>query len=247
MSTPTNPFASLAARNVLNPNELPTTPPPGMPAPNEDPDRLAARAAKQTFTDTAQAIRQNFDLSDVAKARQITAAYDTYITANAAAYERLTGRRRARLDYLERLVPYGPGIPDGTNPADKAVLMTAFRTALATVKDAGGRRQRAQLLAEAEVYDDDAMRRAVLTYALDNGEVDTIRQWSEAHLDAAGNFNEVADLRAALAGNSHGWDFVDFKPLSKPREAIDLPQLERAAAASIAAQQAATVRPRPFR
>jgi hypothetical protein len=245
MTTP-SPFANLTARTVLQPNDLPTAPPAGMPAPNEDPDRLAARAAKQAFTDAAQAARENFELSDLAKARQISAAYDTYIAANAAAYERLTARRRARLDYLEQIVPYGPGIAEGTSPADKAVLMTAFRTALATAKDAKGRHERARLLSEAEVYDDDAMRRAVLTFALDNGEIETVRAWSEAHLDVAGHFNEIADLRGALAGNSHGWDFQDFSPLRKPREAIDLPQLERAAAASLAAQQAAIVRPRPF-
>jgi hypothetical protein len=239
-------FPGLAPRiaaQALNPGDVPTIAPPVMPHPNEDPDHLAARQARQNYTDQAAAARADFDHTDLWKAQQISAAYDTYVTAVAAAYQRITLRRRSRLEHLESLVPVGPGIPDGTSPADKAVLMTAFRTALATVKDARGRTARAALLAEAETYDDDAMRRAVLTYALDSGEIDTVKAWAELHLDVAGYFDEIAQLRAALAGRTGGWDFKDFTPMPKPAEARQLPALERSAANTAAARAAYGPRP----
>ncbi|MGW1801921.1 hypothetical protein ACWCQN_39935 [Streptomyces sp. NPDC001984] len=196
--------------------------PQPLPHANEDAYHLAARASKATFTDAAQAVRENPNISGRAKAEQIAALYDAHIRETAQAYQRLTDRRRARLEYLEGLVPVGPGIPADTSPADRAVLMTAFRAAWDTVKDTD-RDGRARLLAEAERFDDDAMRRAVLTFALDNAETPTIRGWTALHLDQKGYLDEVGGLREALAGRGidRAWDMQDFKPLPKPQEAYD--------------------------
>ncbi|MFD0138019.1 hypothetical protein ACFVIL_29265 [Streptomyces sp. NPDC127159] len=196
--------------------------PQPLPHANEDPDNLAARASKQTFTDQAQQVRSNPNLSGRAKAEQVTALYDTHVQETAQAYERLTNRRRARLEYLEGLVPVGTGIPADANPADRAVLMTAFRAAWDQANDTD-RAGRKRLLAEAERFDDGAMRRAVLTSALDNGEMDTIRDWTALHADQKGYLDEVGQLRDAFAGGgpNRGFDQQDFTPLPKPSESYE--------------------------
>ncbi|GAB3995319.1 hypothetical protein GCM10029992_12260 [Glycomyces albus] len=221
-------------RELQEDNLMARAPFPPLPHPNEDRDHLAARQSKQNFTAEAKRIRENFKASERYKAQQIAALYEAHVAEIAKAYDSLTGRRRSRLAYLESLVPVGPGIPERTSPADKAVLMTAFRTALATAKEATSRQERAKLLREAEKFDDDAMRRAVLTYALDNGEIDTVKAWSAEHLDVANHLDEVAKLRALLAGQHFDslWDAQDFNPLPKPQEAHDWPRMEAAAEAA---------------
>jgi hypothetical protein len=82
--------------------------PKPMPHPNDDPDFQAARTARQTFEETADRVRQDFNLSDLAKAERITAAWDTYKAALDNAYKHLITRRRARLEHLESLIPVGP-------------------------------------------------------------------------------------------------------------------------------------------
>lgn len=202
------------------------TPPP-MPHPNDDRDHIAARASKQEFTDAAKQVRSNANFSARYKAQQVAGLYEKHVTETASAYQRITARRRARLAHLESQVPIGPGIPDGTTAADKAVLMTAFRTAMDKARDTD-RSGRARLLAEAERFDDDAMRRAVLTHAMDTGEVDTVKRWADLHADSAGLLDETAALRDTLAGRGTGhlWDAQDFNPLPKPHEAYEWARIE---------------------
>lgn len=214
--------------------------PKPMPHPNDDIDHVAARASKQEFTERAKEMRENFNASDLFKAERINALYEQHVKETADAYERITGRRRARLDYLEGQVPIGPGIPAGTSPADKAVLMTAFRTALDKVREASSTRVRAGMLGEAEKYDDDAMRRAVLTYALDNSEVQTVKRWADLHANEAGLMDEVAKLRAVIAGQHFDnlWDSQDFNPLPAPQEVHQLPRMQAASEAARRARSA---------
>lgn len=204
-------------------------PPEPLPHPHEDPDHLAARASKREFTDRAQNIRQDPRASDLAKAEDIAAAYEQHVTETAAAYQRITDRRRERLAYLESLVPVGPGIPNDASPADKAVLMTAWRSNLTAARDTD-RAGRVALLADAEKYDDDLMRRAVLTTVLEIGEMDTLHTWSQVHVDVADYLKEVAALRGALAGRYHDapWDSQDFRPLRQPPELAVLGELQLA-------------------
>ncbi|WP_217169628.1 hypothetical protein [Streptomyces sp. AC512_CC834] len=205
--------------------------PPPMPHPNDDPDTIAVRASKQTFTEAANKARSEH-ASDLFVAEKVAKLYETHRTEATEAYERLTARRRARLDYLEGLVPIGPGIPEGTSPADKAVLMQAFRAAYGQAKDATSKR-RTELLAEAERFDDEAMRRGALTAAMDVSDVNLIKHWSQLHLDEADHLDEVAELRATLAGRhfNNRWDYLDFNVLPAPHEVSELPRLQAAAEA----------------
>jgi hypothetical protein len=202
------------------------TPEP-LPHPNEDTNHLAARASKQTFTEKAGPIRSNPNTSARLKAQQVSDLYDTHLRETAEAHERLTERRRARLAYLESLVPVGPGIPEDATPADKAVLMTAFRAAWKEAQETD-RAGRARLLADAERFGDDATRRAVLTYAVDMSEEPILRDWTEQHVDQEGYLAEVRQLRETLAGRGpeRGFERQDFAPLPKPREAYDWPLIK---------------------
>ncbi|MFD9445907.1 hypothetical protein ACFWBR_35065 [Streptomyces sp. NPDC060006] len=212
--------------------------PQPMPHPNDDPDTLAARASKQTFTEKAKDARENLNASDLFVAEKIAALYETHKTEVREAWDSISERRRDRLDYLETLVPVGPGIPKGTSGADKALLMQAFRAAYEKAKEATPR-VRAELLNEAERFDDDAMRRAVLTTALDNSELNLIGQWTSVHTDHKDYLDEVRDLREALAnwGQSHLWDMQDFNPLPTPHEVSELPRLQAAAEVERAARR----------
>lgn len=207
--------------------------PPPMPHPNDDPDHVAARASKRTFTEEANKVRSQYiGASDLLEAEKIKTLYDTHVQEIAAAYERLTTRRRTRLEYLESLVPIGPNVPEGTSPADRSVLLKGFREEYGKAKRATAK-ERAEQLANAERFDDDTLRRGVLTAAMDLSDMALIKQWSEQHLDTAGNLDEVATLRAVLAGQHFNslWDAQDFKPLPVPQEVNELPRLQAAAEA----------------
>lgn len=201
--------------------------PAPMPHPNEDADHLAARASKTTFTAMTAGVRSNHNTSARYKAQQVAELYDTHVQQLTEAHESLTTRRRERLAHLESLVPVGAGIPENATPADKAVLMTAFKAAWKEVQETD-RAGRQQLLAEAEKFGDDAARRAVLTYAVDLGEVDTVRTWTDFHLDEKGLVDEAQKLRETLAGRglSRGFERQDFTPVPKPQEAYDWPLIK---------------------
>ncbi|MFJ2259935.1 hypothetical protein ACIOKD_16605 [Streptomyces sp. NPDC087844] len=198
--------------------------PAPLPHPNEDVDHLAARASKTTFVEKAGAIRSNHNASARSKAEQIAGLYDTHITETTDAYSRLGDRRRERLEYLEGLVPAGPGIPSDASEADRAVLMQAFVDAWERVQNAS-RAGRHLLLAEAERFDNRPMRRAVLTYALDVSDETILRDWTQLHLDQKGYLEEVRKLRTTLGGGGEyrGFERQDFTPLPKPTEAYDWP------------------------
>jgi len=210
--------------------------PPKMPHPNDDPAHLAARQAAATYTDTAKTARGTFGISDLDKAQRITDAYTTYCSALEAARLDLHGRRRARMEALEKLIPIGPGIPTGTTPADKAVLMAAFRNAYDKAA-ASTPAQLGTMLTDAERFDDDAMRRAVLTVATDTGQISLLKGWSDQHIDLSGHLAEITELRAAFSGIgvSAGFERRDFTPMRRPNEAAQLPQLAAAHERAIAA------------
>ncbi|WP_405017385.1 hypothetical protein OHV05_10125 [Kitasatospora sp. NBC_00070] len=216
--------------------------PQPLPHPNDDPAFAKARQSVQAYTAAAASIRGDFNITDVAKAEGITTIHGEHVKQVQAAFDDLTRRRRTRLEYLETLVPVGPGIPEGTSPADKAVLMTAFRNAYAAAQDARTPADRQTLLAQAERFDDDAMRRAVLTVVIENSETDTLRTWTDQHLTTGGYLAEVIELREALAGRGqiHLWNAQTFRPAPRPQEAAELPGL---IAARAAAQRAAIRNP----
>lgn len=202
------------------------TPAP-LPHPNDDVSFQLASETLSRYTATAEKIRKDVRLTDVAKAEKIKAAYESYKTTLTGAYQDLMERRRNRLAYLESLLPVGPGIAPNTSPADKAVLLTAFRNAYDQAQAAPTFEAREKLLAQAERFDDDILRRAVFTALLDNGEHNVADQWAATHTGEANYLTEAADLRDAVAGRggAHLWDVQAFIPIPEPAEAKALPRL----------------------
>jgi len=198
--------------------------------PNEDPDHLAARQARADYAAKTAAIRTDVMLSSLAKARALAAAHQEHTAAVAAAHSRVTARRQARADYLTGLVPSGPDIAEGTSPADKAVLLTAYRAAAAALRDAPDRQARAALLAEAAKYGDDIMQRAAITHAAEHGDARTVDAWVEQAHGVRNFAAEVGQLRGAIEG--HGprapFDFQDFRAEPAPPEARGLAPLDSA-------------------
>lgn len=207
-----------------------STPPPNPFAthPNEDADHLAARQARAGYAARTAAIRADPMLSSLAKARALAEAHQQHTAANAAAYSRITARRQARLDYLASLVPSGPQIPEGTSPADRAVLLTAYRAAATALRDAPNRQARDELLAEAQKYGDDIMRQAALTYASEHGDTRLIDGWVEQTHGVRNFATEAGQLRGALDGTGPRapFDFQDFHAEPAPKEVAQLPVLE---------------------
>lgn len=201
--------------------------PPAPPAnpfathPNDDPDHGAAREARAWYHRHVAEIRQDPMLSDLAKRKAIAEAHRQHVQDMTEAHGRLTARRQARLDYLNSLVPDGPDIPEGTSPADKAVLMTAWRAANDAVRTAPNRTARAALLAEAQRYGDDIMTRAALTHATETGDHRTVDRWVQDTHEVKGWQAETGQLRGALDGQrQHApWDWKDFHAEPAPPEA----------------------------
>jgi hypothetical protein len=219
-----NLFANLAARQPQPPAN------PFSVHPNDDPDHGAARAARAWYAGRLAEIRNDSNpmLSAYAKAQAIAEAHRQHVQDMTEAHGRLTARRQARLDYLTSLVPDGPGIPEGTSPADRAALMTAWRAANDAVRNAPNRNARAALLAEAQRYGDDIMTRAALTHARETGDLGTVDRWVQQTHDVTGWQAETGQLRGALAGErQHApWDYLDFHIEQPPKEVAQLPLLE---------------------
>jgi hypothetical protein len=196
-----------------------TSPMPPIP---EDPSFIEGQRLQAEYTAQSQAIRGDFGITDVAKAQQIVALWEATNARLSALYVDLQNRRQARIDVLEKIVPLGPGIAAGTSPADAAVLHQAFRSALAeaSASDFAGRRT---MLADAERFDDDCLRRATLTAAVDVSDVNLIKSWVQMRGDGA-LLDELVQLREAIAGRSL-WNFKlaqTLGALAKPQEAFAL-------------------------
>ena len=203
--------------------------PAKLPHPNEDPSHLAARQAKADYYQAMQKARGDWRISDLEKAEQINKAYETYTTTLTKSYEDLYARRRTRLEWAEAQVPFGPGVTADTTPADKAVLISAFRVALDKVR-AADLDERHRLLREAEAFDDDTMRRAVLTAAAEDSHRKLLDEWAAPRPGMAALVDEVVGLRRDLrgAGTNRGFERQDLFPEKPPQEARALPGLRAA-------------------
>src|SRR3954451_25283359 len=116
------------------------TTPAAMPHANNDPDHIAARASKQTFTEEANKVRSEY-ASELYVAEKVVKLDETHVKEVSDAYDRIRARRRARLEHLEGLVPLGRGIPAYTSATDRPYLMQAFRAAYGKAKDAASKRR----------------------------------------------------------------------------------------------------------
>ncbi|MBO2456555.1 hypothetical protein [Actinomadura violacea] len=231
MTQPTPPAAAAPAAPFWN---LGTSEPAAMPPAQQDPAIAAATAAGDALPQQLEAIRQNADLSELAKAEQVTAAYENHLAALGQHHADLTARRTARLEHLQARIPTGPGFPPDASAADRAVLATAFRSALDQARTTLPK-DRVGALDDAIRFGDDVQVRALLTAAQDDSDTKLVDRWAAA----TGNTVHVAEiraLRAQLAGQdtgTAGWERRAFWAPQRPAEVMDLPTLR------MRAQQAA--------
>lgn len=217
---------------------------------------LQAMRVRADFDATCKAIRMDTRLSDLAVAQTITNAWTTANEQISALWQQLQTARRARIAVLGRTVPIGPNIPKDASPADAAVMQQAFRVALekaraaavvpdnyesatftSTAREGYDPDTLSGMLLDAEKFDDDTLRRAVLTAAVDAGRGQIIRWWTDK-MGISQQLDELARLESAVA--SHGfdgmWDHKAFDPLLKPEEVDELGRLEKGIEASTAAR-----------
>jgi hypothetical protein len=209
-----------------------TSPLPPVP---EDPAFLEGQQVKATFAEQSQQIREDFGITDVAKAEQITAAWEAANATLAGLWRDLQARREARIDTLEALIPVGPGIPEGSSPADTSVLMAAWRGALARAQEAEPAALN-KMFDEAQRFDDDVVLRAVLTVSRDDFGGGIVRKWAALN-GVTDIFEELSELYDAVNGPSI-WRLplhLALGPIEKPQEAWDLPSLTAARDASLVA------------
>lgn len=211
--------------------------PPQLPPVNEDPMYLGAETLQRSYLTRVAEIRENFDLTDLAKARQVAKLWADTCAQLVEFGQDIQARRTARVQWIEQQLPVGPGIPPDVTPADRAVLNAAWRTAWDQV-NATDHQGRARLLVEATRFGDDTLKRAVLTACLDLSETDTVDEWTNSHDPAtAALLTEWRYLRLLIAGQhfDNRWEPLVFRKPPKPGEVTDLPRLE---AARDAAQRA---------
>lgn len=195
----------------------------------DDPAVAGALDAQRRYEDRLASIHADPDLDELARTEAVAQAYAEITQALTAHAEDLRTRRTARLEYLRSQIPAGPGIPEDASPADKAVLMSAFRHALERARSADSE-QRRGMLADSLRFGDEITTRAVLTVAAERGEGQTVDQWAKA----TGNETLLAELReleSALNGAGPGapWEAKAFRAPRRPREIGSLPLLRRQA------------------
>jgi hypothetical protein len=227
-----------------------TNPLPPIP---EDPAFLEGQQVKAAYAQQSQQIREDFGITDVVKAEQITAAWEAANATITRLWLDLQARRQARVDTLEATIPIGPGIPPNTSPADTAVLMQAWRGALAQAQAADPATLE-NMLAEAQRFGDDMLLRAVLTASCDGSPLGFVHKWDGPNVapihkwaemnGATDTLDELTRLYADIDGSS-AWQIQLVAALSqidKPQEAWNLPALT--AARDTAIQQAGAARSR---
>lgn len=209
-----------------------TSPMPDVP---QDPAFLEGQRVKAVFGQRSQQIREDFGITDVAKAEQITAAWEAANATLAGLWRDIQARREARIDALEMLIPVGPGVPPNTSPADTAVLMQAWRGALARAQEADPAALQ-KMFDEATRFDDDVVLRAVLTVSRDDFGGGIVRKWAALN-GFTDTFAELSGLYDETNGPSI-WRLplhLALGPIDKPQEAWDLPSLTAARDASLVA------------
>lgn len=224
-----------------------------LPPMGQDPSILAGQQTRGTYTANAQDIRRSPSLSDMQAAEQIVALWNAANDTLSSLFEDLQARRQARIDELSTIVPLGPNVPADASAADAAVIQQSFRAALAEARAAlpstpnDGNitpiRQDGTLdamLADAEKFNDDTLRRAVLTAAYENGHMNLVRRWTDL-MGVTSEIAELGELQEAHAGQGMAgqWNYTVFQPLPTPSELGDL---ERMRAAEQAAADARVLR-----
>ncbi|MBD2897253.1 hypothetical protein amrb99_62120 [Actinomadura sp. RB99] len=210
---------------------------PPLPPINQDPAVIGATAATDAYPAQIDAIRQDPRLSELAKAEQLATAHENHLAALDQHRTDLQNRRAARLAMLEPVIPTGPGYPADASAADRAVLATAFRTALDQAR-ATPAKARAAALDDAIRFGDDTQIRALITAAQDDGDTQLVDRWAAA-TGKTEFVTEIRALRVQLAGHdpaTRGWERRAFMPQRRPPEAANVAVLRKAAEDAARAQ-----------
>jgi hypothetical protein len=204
---------------------------PALPPLREDPNFLRAALVKQAYVDAVASANADPALTDVFRAAAIVKAWTACVDELGQLRAELDARRNARMEWIGRGggLPLGPGIPADTTPADAAVLRAAFNSAYERARNSNEDERRRQL-ADAERFDDDAVRRAVLTACLDDSQWHTVNRWADAHNPAAGalivEFKQLAELVTGYTGNVDAkFEQIQFAAPPRPDEVATLPRL----------------------
>lgn len=199
-----------------------------LPPTNEDPAVLAARAAKQTFDQQLRALRANGDLSDLARARQINQAHQTLLATLREHGNDLHQRRVDHYNDVSSRVAIGAAIPADTSPADKAVLMQAFTSALDRVRGMDVEKLE-KTFREAARFGDDATQRAIETVVIEEGGFSSLREVIRAvnpeRVAAIEEWGEARDL-VENRGTEGSFAVQAFNLITTPSEVKNLSTLE---------------------
>lgn len=228
MTTPEQNASLQALLGYLNLTPTKPAEPPQLPPINEDPAILAGQEIQRVYSGEMQAARQDHTRTEIQRAEAVLRVWKTNNDRLAELYQDLQTRRTARADWIEQQLPIGPGIPTDTTRADKAVLQAAFNTAL-TAARAANDNQLADMLADAERFDDDTKRRAVFTAAIDQSRWNIINAWTQTHApDTGALLTEWKGLKSDIAGrsiSSSGWVWQSFRQIPRPSEIDTYPRL----------------------
>jgi hypothetical protein len=206
--------------------------PQPLPPTRDDPALAAARELNTGYAERAEQIRTDPNLSDLERAEQLDQAHRDLDAALLHHWKDLQARRAGRLQVIEAMaLPLGDPGPDvaAASPADKVVLVAAFRDAYQRAKTAN-RADRRQMIDDAQRWGDHLTVRAALTAADHLGDQDTVRDWVRLHRPhLTPIINERLDLRTKLAGHDLSQDQARtrqaFQMPQPPRERTDLPRL----------------------
>lgn len=201
-----------------------------LPPTRDDPALQAGYAAQSAYVEQLQEIRFDHTRTDLDKAEAVMAAYEALQAELQRLGQDLSARRAARHEELIKPFPFGPGIAEGTSPADRAVLAASFRAELDKARNAKLDERRA-MLADALRFDDDTVIRAVFTVANENGEMRLMDMWA-AHTGNTAVVEEARHLNQMLQGFSRAdraWELQAFTMPHRPEESYALPGLRQAA------------------
>lgn len=204
--------------------------PEPLPPTNDDPAIVAARGAKQAYETSVAILRDRVDLAMLYKAQKLKELWQSLVDKLRTLDADLTRRRVEHLEQLRQVVNIGADIPDGTTPADKAVLMQAFNAALDRARSMNADQLRTALN-DAERFGDDQAQRAIETAALDIGRVDLLRDhFAATNPERLAAFDRLDDAQRAVQRLriEDGFAWMAFKAPKPPLEVARIPEFEEA-------------------
>jgi hypothetical protein len=182
--------------------------PEPLPTVRDDPALTNARAHVAAYVEAEAGIRADNRISELERAERLHRAHKELDAQLLHQWRDLTARRAARLAAVEKVtLPFGPG-PDieQASPADRTVLLAAWRDAYEKATSARHADRREQLAASARWGDHVAVR-AILTAMDHSGDHVAVAEWAKTHRPHLVNIiRERVDLRTKLAGHDRSVD-----------------------------------------